>query len=97
MDRVDYPTSDAWNISRDKTDGWDFHRAAEAIVEGPDWDGDLGIWGEEMIQNTTVSPELGIDTPQKNVAARVNIHLHRQAFFGTGDIGGLDLDEAWED
>ena len=97
IDRIDYPISDAWNISRNKTDNWDFRRAAQAIVDRPDWEGDLGIWGEEMIYNTIVSPELGIDTPQKNVAARVNIHLHRQAFYGAGDIGGLNLDEVWED
>jgi len=50
-----------------------------------------------MIKNTAINQELGVDTPQKNVAARVNIHLHRQAFYGESDIGGLNLDEGWED
>ncbi|MEL6996567.1 MAG: hypothetical protein AAGK67_18260 [Pseudomonadota bacterium] len=61
------------------------------------WQGNLGIWGEEMIESTAINEELGIDTPQKNVAARVNIHLHRQAFYGAEDIGGMNLDEDWED
>lgn len=97
LDRVDYPTDMTWCIARNKGDEWDFQRAAQAIVASPEWDGDLGIWGEEMIENTTINEELGIDTPQKNVAARVNIHLHRQAFFGTGDLGGMNLDEDWQD
>ena len=80
-----------------RSDEWDFQRAAQAIVSSPEWDGALGIWGEEMIANTTINEELGIDTPQKNVAARVNIHLHRQAFSGTGNLSGMNLDEDWQD
>lgn len=97
LDRVDYPTVSAWNIARSKTQSWDFRMAAQAIVARNDWDGNLGIWGEEQIINTTISPALGIDTPQKNVAARVNIHLHRQAFFGAGSLSGMNLDEDWQD
>ena len=97
LDRVDYPTDGAWCIARNKEDNWDFRRAAQAIITSPEWEGDLGIWGEELIVNTAINPVLGIDTAQKNVAARVNIHLHRQAFFGTGDLGGRNLDEDWED
>ena len=97
LDRVDYPTDGAWCIARNKEDNWDFRRAAQAIITSPEWEGDLGIWGEELIENTAINPVLGIDTAQKNVAARVNIHLHRQAFFGTGDLGGRNLDEDWED
>ncbi len=50
-----------------------------------------------MILQTTVNEHLGIDTPQKNVASRVNIHLHLQAFYGIDDIHGIDLDEDWVD
>jgi hypothetical protein len=97
LDRVDYPTRDAWDIARNKTGGWGFQKAASAIVSSGDWDGNLAIWGEEQILNTTISPALGIDTPQKNVAARVNIHLHLQSFYGTDNLGGLKLEEDWED
>lgn len=97
LDRVDYPIRNAWDIARNKTQNWDFKRSAQAIVASADWDGTLGIWGEEQILNTTISPALGIDTPQKNVAARVNIHLHRQAFYDVRNIGGINLDEDWED
>ena len=50
----------------------------------------------ELIEGTAVNPAFAIDTPQKNVAARVNIHLHRQALYGN-EISGIDLDEDWVD
>lgn len=97
LDRVDYPTNTSWSIARNKAENWDFSLAARAIVSSPEWNGNLGIWGEELIRNTAINPLIGIDTPQKNVAARVNIHLHRQAFFGAGELAGMNLDEDWED
>ncbi len=97
LDRVDYPTERTWHIARNKEDEWDFRDAALATVNSPEWDGNLGIWGEEMIQNTAINEELGIDTPQKNVAARVNIHMHRQAFYGRPPIDPIAFDEDWED
>ncbi len=57
----------------------------------------MGIWGEDMIRDTIISEKLGIDTPQKNVAARVNVHLHRQAFIDVDDFSEMNLDEDWED
>lgn len=97
LDRVDYPGDTAWHIARNREDEWDFRDAALAIMNCNVWDGGLGIWGEEMIQNTTINPELGIDTPQKNVAVRVNIHLHRQTFYGQDRIAPQALEEDWED
>ncbi len=97
LDRIDYPTDSVWHIARNKDDEWDFRDAASAIVQSPVWDGNLGIWGEELIQQTTINEELGIDTAQKNVAARVNIHLHRQAFFGQPPMDPAAFDEDWQD
>lgn len=97
LDRIDYPSIDTWYVARNKEKGWDFRDAAEVIVNSWFWEGNLGIWGEEMIEQTSINKVLGIDTPQKNVAARVNIHLHRQAFFGRPLIGRADFDEDWED
>jgi hypothetical protein len=96
IERIDYPSSTAWHIARNKDEAWGFQRASEAIIGDPAWDPDLGIWGIEMITNTAINPALGINTPQKNVASRVNIHLHRQAFFGA-DMDRVDFDEDWED
>jgi hypothetical protein len=98
LDRIDYPVNDAWYIVRNKEYEWDFQDAADNLIQNSGvWDGNLGIWGEEMIYQTTINEEIGIDTPQKNVAARVNIHLHRQAFYGQEGLGTIDFDEDWED
>jgi hypothetical protein len=97
LDRVDYPSDEAWYISRNREDKWDFRDAALAVVNSSAWDGGLFIWGEEMIENTTINPELGIDTPQKNIAVRVNIHLHRQAFYGQIRLAPEALEEDWQD
>ena len=50
-----------------------------------------------MILQTIMNPDFGINTPQKNVAARVNIHLHLQTFFEEPDFVDWDFDEDWED
>lgn len=98
LDRIDYPSENAWYIARNKDEEWDFESAAKALVENIDiWDGNLNIWGEEMIYQTSINEEIGIDTPQKNVASRVNIHLHRQAFYGFPGVDEMSFDEDWED
>ena len=94
--RIDYATEEAWYFTRNRAEGWDYRRAAEVMINSRAWDGGLGIWGEKMIRDSAVNAEFAIDTAQKNVAARVNIHLHRQALYGE-EVRGLDLDEEWMD
>ena len=94
--RIDYADVESWYIARNRERDWDYRRAANAIIVSRAWDGNLGIWGEEMIEATAANPEFAIDTPQKNVAARVNIHLHRQALYGS-NVSGMNLDEDWVD
>jgi hypothetical protein len=96
LPRIDFPTSESWLIARNREAGWSYTDAANAIVERDDWTGNLGIWGEQMIELTTQNELFGIDTPQKNVAARVNIHLHLQALYGQPTTG-INLDEPWVD
>lgn len=98
IDRIDYPTGNSWLIARNKDEGWTFKEAAEEVIERSGvWDGTLNIWGENMIAQTAINPAFAINTPQKNVAARVNIHLHQQAFYGFDGLGEMDFDEDWED
>lgn len=98
LDRIDYPLNDSWYIFRNKQKNWTFQDAAKELIEKSGvWDGNLDIWGELMIKQTLVNEEIGINTPQKNVAARVNIHLHRQAFYGVDNISGINFDEPWQD
>lgn len=98
--RIDLAVRNGWLSARNKPEEWGFDDAADEIMGSKQWkeevDG-LGIWGEFMIRQTSINPALGINTPQKNVAARVNLHLHIQAFYDAGNIKGMNLDEKWED
>ena len=96
--RIDYPLDDAWWIYRNAEENWTFQAAAQRLVSDSEvWDGSTGQWGEQMISETAVSEHLGIDTLQKNVAVRVNLHLHRQAFHGTDVPPMEDFEDDWED
>lgn len=96
-DRIDYPREDEWIIARSREEKWDFRDAADAIVHRSGyWDEEVAIWGTNMILRTLANPRFGINTPQKNVAARVNIHLHRQALYGR-KLQHEDFDEPWQD
>lgn len=98
LDRIDYPMAKSWQVARSKQKQWTFQDAAKQIVSNSQiWDGGLKIWGEEMILSTSVNMDLGINTPQKNVASRVNIHLHRQAFFDNPPPAGTVFEEKWQD
>lgn len=98
-DRIDYPLDDAWYILRNLNEGWDFKKAAQELVRNKEiWDDDLDALGVEMIRRTaTISKEIGIDSPQKNITSRVNIHLHRQALHGQDNIHKINLDDDWKD
>ncbi len=94
--RIDYPADTAWLIARDDKENVDFRVAAERIRNSAQWSGNLGIWGEQLIEDTADGQAFAIDTMPKMYAARINIHLHRQAFFGTLPPPAT-LDEEWRD
>lgn len=97
--RIDLPLRDGWLSARNGPEDWGFADAANEIMNSRRWqevDGS-GIWGEYMIRQTALDPAVGINSPQKNVASRVNIHLHLQAFYDNDNLQGLNLDEQWED
>ncbi len=60
------------------------------------WNEGTGQWGEQMISETATSTRLGAGAPQKNVSARVNLRLHRQAFYDAGLPPMEDLEDDWE-
>ena len=94
--RIDYPSDVAWIIARDNGDEIDFPVAASRIVGSGAWSGSLGIWGEQLIAGTASGEDFAIDTMPKMYAARINIHLHRQANFGALPPPEA-LDEEWDD
>ncbi|MYG52380.1 MAG: hypothetical protein F4204_08510 [Rhodospirillaceae bacterium] len=97
LDRIDYPVRREWIIARNRDEGWSFRDAAMEVVQRSGyWEDGLNVWGSNMILQTIVNPAFGINTPPKNVASRVNIHLHRQAFYDV-DTSDLDFDDEWQD
>ena len=94
--RIDYPTDDSWIIARDQDEPVSFQEAAQRITNSAHWSGTLGIWGEQLIEGTAGGQAFAIDTMPKMYAARINIHLHRQAFYS--ELPSPDtLDEEWSD
>ena len=95
---MDYPLSDAWWIYLNADENWMFQRKAQRLVADSDVsDGRIGQWEEQMIAETAISEHLGINSFQKNVAVRVNLHLHRQAFYGTEFPSVEEFEDDWED
>lgn len=94
--RIDYPVDSAWIVARDGGEPISFAHAASRIVNSSYWTGNLGVWGEQLIESTAAGQDFAIDTMPKMYAVRINIHLHRQAYFG--DLPPpTALDEDWSD
>jgi len=73
-----------------------FQVAAKRITDSDYWSGNLGVWGEQLIEGTAAGQAFAIDTMPKMYSARINIHLHRQAFYE--DLPPPEaLDEEWSD
>lgn len=94
--RIDYPTDRSWVFARDQDESVDFQTAAERITGSAHWSGDLGIWGEQLIEGTAAGQAFAIDSMPKMYSVRINIHLHRQAFYGHLPPPEA-LDEEWSD
>lgn len=94
--RIDYPTDRSWVFARDQDQSIDFQEAAQRITGSAYWSGNLGIWGEQRIEGTAAGQAFAIDSMQKMYAARINIHLHRQAFYDHLPPPEA-LDEEWND
>ncbi len=93
---IDYPTDNSWVIAGGQEEIPDFRAAASRIRDSGHWTGNLGVWGETQIEVTAEDQPLSIKTMEQMLTARVNIHLHRQAFHG--NLPSPDsLDEEWID
>ncbi len=98
INRIDYPTDNAWYVARNKKKNWNFEEAATELIENDIWSGELGIWGEEMIIDTALGLESGINTYQKNSASRINIHLYLQSLLESKEeFDSMPSEDEWED
>ncbi len=97
--RIDLPTQSAWICFRrdkDIDEDEDYSQIAARVVSDPEWPKSLGIWGTFTIEWTASGEPGAIRGPAAAAAARINIHLHRQAFFGA-NATPTDGDEPFED
>ena len=94
--RIDYPADTTWVIARNNGSQVSFKEAASRIINSPHWSGNLGIWGEQLIEGTAAGQAFTIDSLPKMISARINIHLHRQTFYGRLP-SPIALDEEWND
>jgi Beta protein len=97
--RIDLPKSSEWISFRrdnDLDDDEDYEDIAKRVIADPDWPKDLSIWGTNSINWTATGEPGGITGPAAAAAARINIHLHRQAYFGSNDLVA-DGDEPFTD
>lgn len=93
--RVDLPKPTRWIYHRKEMGG--YHAAAAAVVDDPDWDEALVIWGADRIRDAASNRLDGLTYPQAWTAIRIHLHLHQQAHFGGGAGGVYDTDEEWVD
>ncbi|WP_312487354.1 beta family protein [Sphingomonas sp.] len=95
--RIDYPDFEQWTFFRSDEAGFDgYIEQAQALMESALWNGDLRVWGTQMIERTARGDTSAIDTPGKSTAARINLHLQLQTFYD--DPGSVaDTEDDWED
>ena len=97
--RIDLPMRSEWiSFRRDQSLAFEesYTDIAKRVVDDPDWPVGLDIWGTYAINWTSSGEPGAIRGSASAAAARINIHLHRQAFFNENDTV-LDGDEPFTD
>ncbi len=104
--RIDYPLANDWRFIRnefeDSSEPDDGEKeelytlAAKDIMKQDYWNPELRVWGTQVIEFTSKGEMLGINSPMRATAVRINIHLHQQLYYDA-PAGLLDTDEEWED
>ncbi|MEG3173506.1 hypothetical protein U1708_14920 [Sphingomonas sp. ZB1N12] len=76
--RIDIARGLNWTSWR-SVDGETYADVAERVIEDAEWDGNIGVWGEYMIQSTAEGLDPAVRSPAMAAAVRVNLHMHIQA------------------
>lgn len=87
--RIDMAHRFDWTCWRSE-DGEDYAGVAARVVGDPDWDGNLGVWGEYMIESTAEGLDPAIRSPAMAAAVRVNLHMNVQANFDNPEVEIVD-------
>lgn len=92
--RIDLPKRTRWIYHR-KDDG-SFVDAAQDVINDPDWDNNLSIWGTECIRRAAGGDIEGFHYQQAWTAVRIHLHIHQQLHYD--DPGTVnETDEEWTD
>lgn len=97
--RIDLPLPEVWLAfrgERNEEEVEDYQSIATRLVADRSWPTDLNIWGTYMIQSTVEQAPGCISSPAAAAAARINIHMHRQAYF-EAPVAASDADEPFTD
>lgn len=93
--RIDLPAQREWIFFR--SDGTeDYRDLARRAVNDPEWPTGINIWGTYLIEGTADGVPSSIRSQAAGAAARINIHLFRQAHFSQLGATG-DVDEPYTD
>ncbi|MFG1306017.1 hypothetical protein V5F34_18000 [Xanthobacter autotrophicus] len=104
--RIDYPLDLVWEFRRsiESSNGLPladklnlYSELARALMKEAIWDSRLRLWGVQMIELAADGDPQGLSTPARCTAVRINIHLHRQLFYGKPDDQKYDTEEDWSD
>lgn len=93
--RIDLPFQAEWLCYR-RENGEDYQDLARLMMRDPAWPAELTIWGTYTISCTAQGMSGAIRSPGTAAAARVNVHLHRQAYVGAPEVPG-DPEEPYVD
>lgn len=81
--RIDYCLDYRWHYERRRDDDGGYVACANATVSLPDWDADFArrAWGAAKISETALGGSIpqGFGSPSNWIAARINMHIERQA------------------
>ena len=104
--RIDYPLKNEWMfIRKEFTDSSNpgksereelYTEIAKEIVSQDYWNDELHIWGTEIIVYTSKGDFIGINSPARSTAVRLNIHMYNQIHYDEV-IEDVDSDDDWED
>jgi len=96
--RIDFAKPESWVFFRQNeplpSPAMGYQLQASALMASSHWDEKLRLWGCQMIEKTAIGDDTGITSPNRATAARINIHLHQQLWYGNAEAL-YDTDEEW--
>jgi len=95
--RIDYPLSISWKFyrSEDLVEFAGYQQQARLLIADRNiWNPNFRVWGTQMIERTAAGDSSAIGSPSKATAARINLHLQRQAFYSDPNLA-QETDEDW--